>query len=273
MGEHPSHPELLDWLAVTFQESGWDVKSLIKTMVMSATYRQNSTISVDELAIDRDNRYLARGPRYRLDGEVLRDKALYVSGSLNPQIGGPPVKPYQPDGIWNMVAYSDSNTAHFSQDKGEALYRRSLYTFWKRTAPPPNMVVFDVPSRENCNVRRERTNTPLQALTLMNDPQYVEAARQLAERAMIKVNGSPTDRIGQMYTYAFGYKPIEKHHEILKRSYEKFHTSFYDNPSNAKQLIQVGDSFSKPGLDPVELASLTMVANQIMNLDSFITKY
>jgi hypothetical protein len=208
-----------------------------------------------------------------LDGEVLRDKALYVSGSLNPKVGGPPVKPYQPEGIWNAVAYSDSNTAHFSQDQGEALYRRSLYTFWKRTAPPPNMVVFDVPSRENCNVRRERTNTPLQALTLMNDPQYVEAARQLAERTMVGHDGSAAEKIRQMYTYAFGSKPVDKHHAVLKRSYDKFHSSFSDSPDDAKQLVQVGDSFPTPGLDPVELASLTMVANQIMNLDSFINKY
>jgi hypothetical protein len=273
MGENPTHPELLDWLAVRFQETNWDVKALIKTMVMSATYRQNSAVNPQELAIDRDNRYFGRGPRYRLDGEVLRDKALYVSGSLNPKVGGPPVKPYQPEGIWNAVAYSDSNTAHFSQDQGEALYRRSLYTFWKRTAPPPNMVVFDVPSRENCNVRRERTNTPLQALTLMNDPQYVEAARQLAERAMVGHDGSAAEKIRQMYTYALGSKPVDKHHAVLKRSYNKFHSSFSDSPDEAKQLVQVGDSFPTPGLDPVELASLTMVANQIMNLDSFINKY
>lgn len=273
MGENPTHPELLDWLAVYFQETGWDVKGLIKTMVLSATYRQDSTIDPRELAIDRNNRYLARGPRHRLDGEVLRDQALYVSGGLNPKIGGPPVKPYQPEGIWNAVAYSDSNTAHFSQDQGEALYRRSLYTFWKRTAPPPNMVVFDVPSRENCNVRRERTNTPLQALTLMNDPQFVEAARQLAERTLVSHHGSTEDKITQMYTYAFGDQPVKKHQAILKKSYQKFHDAFKESPEDARKLIQVGDSFPTPRLDPVELASLTLVANQIMNLDSFINKF
>ncbi len=273
MGENPTHPELLDWLAVNFQENGWDVKSFFKSLVMSAAYQQKSTIEPEELAIDRENRYLARGPRYRLDGEVLRDKVLYVSGSMNPEIGGPPVKPYQPEGIWNAVAYSDSNTAHFFQDSGEALYRRSLYTFWKRTAPPPNMVVFDVPSRENCNVRRERTNTPLQALTLMNDPQFVEAARKLAERVMSRHDGSASDRIGQMYTYAFGSAPINKHREILVQSYQKFYSSFAEGRSNAQDFIHVGDSTPKSNLDPIELASLTMVANQIMNLDSFITKY
>lgn len=273
MGENPTHPELLDWLAITFQEEGWDVKSFFKFLVTSAAYQQKSTIRPEELAIDRDNRYLARGPRYRLDGEVLRDKVLYVSGSMNPEAGGPPVKPYQPEGIWNAVAYSDSNTAHFFQDSGDALYRRSLYTFWKRTAPPPNMVVFDVPSRENCNVRRERTNTPLQALTLMNDPQFVEAARHLAERAMTENDGSASDRIDQMYTYAFGNRPIEKHREVLEQSYQKFYSSFVEGRSNARAFIQVGDSAPNSSLDPTELASLTMVANQIMNLDSFITKY
>ncbi len=273
MGENPSHPELLDWLAIHFQETNWDIKAMIKLMVMSATYRQDSKIDPEELAIDRANRFLARGPRHRLDGEVLRDKALYVSGSLNPQIGGPPVKPYQPEGIWNAVAYSDSNTAHFSQDSGDALYRRSIYTFWKRTAPPPNMVVFDVPSRENCNVRRERTNTPLQALTLMNDPQYVEAARNLAERAMETTQGDESEKIRAMYAFAFGSSPSAKHQEILERSYRKFHSSFAEKRSDAAAFIQVGDSHPNSHLDPVKLASYTMVANQIMNLDSFINKY
>ncbi|MEC7906641.1 MAG: DUF1553 domain-containing protein, partial [Verrucomicrobiota bacterium] len=220
-----------------------------------------------------DNRYLARGPRFRLDGEVLRDKALFVSGSLNYQVGGPPVRPYQPRGIWNAVAYSDSNTAHFFQDHGENLYRRSLYTFWKRTAPPPNIVVFDVPSRENCNVRRERTNTPLQALTLMNDKQYVEAARRLAERVMQSDQSSQDVQIEAMYRFAFGSAPTERHHSILESSYRKFRSSFSEKRSDAEALIKFGDSNPDPSLDPIELASLTMVANQIMNLDSFVSKY
>lgn len=273
MGENPTHPELLDWLAIHFQESGWNVKEFLKLLVMSATYRQDSRIDSKELAIDPDNRYLARGPRYRLDGEVLRDKALFVSGSLNGQVGGPPVKPYQPGGIWNAVAYSDSNTAHFFQDRGEDLYRRSLYTFWKRTAPPPNMVVFDVPSRENCNVRRERTNTPLQALTLMNDKQYVEAARRLAERVMLSDQSSVERRIENMYRHAFGSDASPKHQAILEESYRKFQSSFAEQRSDAESLIKVGDSVPNPNLDPIELASLTMVANQIMNLDSFVNKY
>ena len=273
MGENPTHPELLDWLAIHFRESRWNVKDFLKLLVMSATYRQDSRIDVEELVIDPENRYLARGLRYRLDGEVLRDKALFVSGSLNGRMGGPPVKPYQPGGIWNAVAYSDSNTAHFFQDHGEDLYRRSLYTFWKRTAPPPNMVVFDVPSRENCNVRRERTNTPLQALTLMNDKQYVEAARRLAERVMLSDQSSVERRIENMYRHAFGSDASPKHQAILEESYRKFQSSFAEQRSDAESLIMVGDSIPNPSLNPIELASLTMVANQIMNLDSFVNKY
>ncbi len=273
MGENPSHPDLLDWLAVRFRESGWDVKKLIKLMVTSATYRQSSHFSSDKLKIDPENRFLARGPRYRLDGETLRDQALFVSGSLNPKRGGPPVKPYQPKGIWYTVGFTDSNTAIFQMDHGGDLYRRSLYTFWKRTAPPPNMVVFDAPSRETCSVRRERTNTPLQALTLMNDPQYVEAARQLAQRAMMEKRGSTAEKIHAMYRYAFGIAPTSKYQKVFSDSYAKFNSAFRSNPPDAQALIRVGESLAPPELEPVELASLTLVASQIMNLDSFVNKF
>jgi hypothetical protein len=272
-GENPSHPELLDWLAISFQENGWDIKAFIKNLVTTAAYRQDSKIAKDALTIDPENRLLARGPRYRLDGETLRDQALYVSGSLRDDLGGPPVKPYQPEGIWDAVAYSGSNTRYYQADSGDALYRRSLYTFWKRTAPPPNMVVFDAPSRENCSVRRDRTNTPLQALTLMNDPQYVEAARNLAQRALSESKESSGKSITTMYRLALGMNPPKKHREILERSYSNFHESFKKTPSNASDLISLGDSKPNSSVDPVTLASLTMVANQIMNLDSFINKY
>ncbi len=273
MGEIPSHPDLLDWLALQFRESGWDVKGLIELMVTSATYRQSSRFSPEKLQKDPENRFLARGPRYRLDGETIRDQALFVSGALNPKRGGPPVKPYQPKGIWYAVGYTDSNTAIFQMDQGEDLYRRSLYTFWKRTAPPPNMVVFDAPSRETCSVRRERTNTPLQALTLMNDPQYVEAARQLAQRSMLENRGSTPGTIRAMYRYAFGAAPSQKYQTVLSDSYAKFESAFRGNPRDAEALIRVGESPAPPELEPVELAALTLVANQIMNLDSFVNKF
>ena len=180
----PSHPELLDWLAVEFRESGWDVKKLMTLLVTSATYRQSAAISQEKLRSDPKNLLLARGPRFRLDGEVVRDSALAASGLLVTKLGGPPVKPYQPAGVWEITSMVSSNTRNYKQDAGESLYRRSLYTLWKRQAPPASMDIFDGPTREVCVVRRERTNTPMQALVTMNDPQFVEAARVLAENAL-----------------------------------------------------------------------------------------
>ncbi len=181
----PVTPNLLDWLAVQFMDDGWDMKKTMKRLVMSATYRQTSHADPELYRRDPENRLLARGPRFRLDAEMLRDQALFVSGLLVDQLGGPSVKPPQPDGLWFAVGYSGSNTVRFKADTGhEKVHRRTLYTFIKRTAPPPQMSTFDAPSRETCSVRRERTNTPLQALLLMNDPQYVECARALAQRVM-----------------------------------------------------------------------------------------
>lgn len=273
MGENPSHPELLDWLAVDFRENGWDVKALIKQIVTSATYRQDARIEAAEYAVDPENRFLARGPRYRLDAEVLRDQALFVSGALQERQGGAPVKPYQPVGIWNAVAYSGSNTRFYEEAEGEGLYRRSLYTFWKRTAPPPNMTTFDAPSRENCSVRRDRTNTPLQALILMNDPQFVEAARLLAQRALAAPDLSVDGQIGAMYRYAFGTAAPELHGKVLAESYRKFEAEFRRDPAEAKKLVNYGESPAMESADVASYASLTMVASQIMNLDSFINKY
>ena len=276
MGENPTHPELLDWLAVDFRENGWDVKRLIKQIVMTATYQQDAKIDPAEYEIDPDNRLLARGPRYRLDGEVIRDKALFVSGALNETIGGPPVRPYQPTGIWNAVAYSGSNTRFYFADEGDSLYRRSLYTFWKRTAPPPSMTIFDAPSRETCSVRRERTNTPLQALTLMNDPQFVEAARLLAERALSPggaIEQTPRGRIESMYRFAFGHEVPDAHEAVLHESYLRFTEKFGEDPEGAAAFVRTGASEPMAVDDPVSFASLTMVASQIMNLDSFISKY
>ncbi len=189
----PSHPELLDWLAVEFRESGWDVKKLITLIVTSAAYRQSAAISPDKLQSDPQNMLLARGPRFRLDGEVVRDAALAASGLLVTKLGGPPVKPYHPAGVWEGTSMVSSNTRNYKQDTGESLYRRSLYTLWKRQAPPASMDIFDGPTREVCVVRRERTNTPMQALVTMNDPQFVEAARVLAQkRACARVGPDET---------------------------------------------------------------------------------
>ena len=191
-GEEPSHQELLDWLAVEFRESGWDIKKCFRLMVTSATYRQAAAVTPEKLEKDPSNRLLSRGPRFRMDAEMVRDYALAASGLLSPKIGGPSVRPYQPPGVWEAVAMPGSNLRDYVQDHGESLYRRSMYTLWKRAAPPASMEIFNAPTREVCTVRRERTNTPLQALVTLNDTQFVEAARVLAERAL-KDGGATTD--------------------------------------------------------------------------------
>jgi hypothetical protein len=272
-GEPPSHPELLDWLAVEFRESGWDVKALMKLLVTSATYRQSSKITAERLAKDPANRLLSRGPRYRLDAETLRDQALAVSGLLVEKLGGPGVKPPQPAGLWEAVGYLTSNTRNFVADTGEAkVHRRSLYTFWKRTAPPPQMTTFDAPSREACMVRRERTNTPLQALLMMNETQYVEAARALAERAMREGGASPESRLGHMFLLAAARKADDKEMAELTAAYRDFLAGYTRDAAAAAKLIAVGESKPDAGLPPAELAAYTMVANLILNLDEVLTK-
>ncbi len=206
-GSGPRIPELLDWLATELVHSGWNVKRLQRLIVTSATYRQSSHVSPALAQRDPENRLLARGPRFRMDAEMVRDTALAVSGLLVTKVGGKSVKPYQPPGLWEAIGYSGSNTVHFVQDRGDALYRRSLYTFWKRTSPPPSLTTFDAPSREECVVRRGRTNTPLQALVLMNDEQYVEAARHLAERMMREGGQTPADRIALGFRLATSRRP------------------------------------------------------------------
>ncbi len=273
MGTNPSHPELLDWLALEFQANGWNTKALLKQMVMSATYQQDARIDPAELAIDPDNRFLARAPRFRLDAEVLRDQALAVGGLLNRKMGGEPVRPYQPKGIWHAVAYSRSDTAYYFEDEGEALHRRSLYTFWKRTAPPPSMMLFDAPSREACSVRRERTNTPLQALTLMNDPQFIEAARKLAENTLsAQLSSEPAVLIADMYARALGRTAPAEHQAVLEASFAEFENTFSSAPDDATKLLEVGWSPVEASADPARLAALTLVASQIMNLDSFLNR-
>ncbi len=268
-GEPPTHLELLDWLAAEFVDSGWDVKHMYKTMLMSATYKQSSRVRPELLKTDPGNRLLARGPRHRLDAEVIRDQALYLGDLLVEQLGGPPVKPYQPQGVWKAVAYTGSNMAVFEADQGASLYRRSLYTLWKRTAPPPSMAIFDAPSRESCSVRRERTNTPLQALVLMNDPQYVEAARNFAQ---LVLNDSSADKFKTMLTRALGCEPTQQVTDILKQTYEKILPIYQEDAEAANKLIRIGESTPDESIDPVELATWTMVANQVMNLDAFINK-
>ena len=269
MGSQPSHPKLLDWLAVEFIDSGWNVKHMVKLMLTSKAYKQNSVTSKLALKKDPDNKLISRAPRLRLDAEELRDQALAVSGLLNNKIGGASVKPYQPKGLWKVVAFAGSNTKEFKADKGEKLYRRSLYTFWKRTSPPPSMAAFDAPTRESCTVRRERTNTPLQALVLMNDAQYVEAARFLAQRSL-KEKSIELERLQWLFNRVIGRPAGNADIADLSEAVSSFRKHFEKSPEVAKNLVKTGESVVDPELDVKELAAWTMITNILMNRDDFI---
>ncbi len=266
-GEPPSHPELLDWLATEFVRSGWDVKAILRLIVTSATYRQSSRVTPEGLHHDPENRLLARGPRLRLPAEMIRDQALSLSGRLVERVGGPSVKPYQPPGLWNELADAD-----YVQDHGPDLYRRGLYTFWKRTVPPPAMVAFDAPGRETCIVREVRTDTPLQALNVLNDVTFVEAARAFAERIMKEAESTPRGRVTAAFFAATARRPTAAELAILLAGFEDQLARFRRDPRAAGTLIRAGESLPDPRLDPCELAAYTTVAQLILNLDETITK-
>jgi hypothetical protein len=272
-GDPPSHPELLDWIAVQFVEDGWNVKAMMKRLVMSATYRQSSKLTPDRLAKDPANRLLSRGPRYRLDAEMIRDQALFVSGLLVERSGGPSVKPPQPSGLWEAVGYTGSNTARFKADTGcDKVHRRSMYTFWKRTAPPPQMTAFDAPSRESCTLRRERTDTPLQALLLMNETQFVESARALAQRTLHEGGNSMEARLTYLFRLVTVRKPDARELTELANAYHDYLNEYRRDVSAAKKLIAIGESKPDAMLDASELAAWTMVANLVLNLDEVLNK-
>jgi hypothetical protein len=271
-GERPSHPKLLDWLAVDFIESGWNIKRMHKQLVMSATYMQSSRVSPEKIAVDPANRLLARGPRFRLDAEVIRDQALSVSGLLVDKFGGPSVKPYQPAGLWKPVGFGGSNTSVFKQDTGSKLYRRSMYTFWKRTSPPPSMSAFDAPDRETCQVRRARTNTPLQALVLMNDVQFVEAARKFAERIMTEGGQDEKTKVIFAFRSIVTRYPNDMELESLQNLFTEYLAEFKNETGSAEKLLKAGESPRNEKLDANELAAWTMVAHLIFNLSETVTK-
>ncbi len=274
-GALPSHPALLDALATGFMETGWDTRALIKQMVMSATYRQSSESTPRRLGRDPDNRYLARGPRFRLQAEFVRDAALQVSGLLSNRIGGPSVKPYQPPGLWKEVSHYGSTPATaqvFVQDHGEKLYRRSMYTYWKRTAPPPSMAAFDAPNREVCTVQREITNTPLQALVLLNDPQFVEASRHFAARILAEGPDEEAGRLELAFQRMLTRPADEAELDVLARRLADEKDYYAEHPEQAVRLLRVGESPNLPGLDPVEHAAWTVISNLLMNLSENITR-
>jgi mono/diheme cytochrome c family protein len=269
-GEPPSHPELLDWLATEFVRTGWDVKNLHRLIATSATYRQASRATPELLARDPENRLLARGPRFRVDAEVVRDTALFVSGLLVEKQGGRSVKPYEPAGLWEAVSFN--NSQKYVQDVGEGNYRRSLYTYWKRQSPPPNMLLFDAPTREYCVVRRPRTNTPLQALALLNDPQFVEASRSFAQRILLEGGADARSRLAYAFRLATGRKASDREIEVLLGTLKWQLDEFRQNQAHAEQLLAVGAFKPKAELDKAELAAWTTIASMILNLDETVTK-
>jgi hypothetical protein len=271
MGSRPSHPKLLDWLAAEFVESKWNHRHMIKLMVSSAAYRQSGKVTPEKLEKDPMNKLLARGPRVRLDAEPIRDLALAVSGLLSPKIGGPSVKPYQPEGIWEAVAMPQSNTRHYKQDSGEALYRRSLYTLWKRTAAPATMEILNAPTREGFCVRRDRTNTPLQSLAMMNDPQFVEASRELAALAI--KSSTDADARADFITLRLLSRVLDDdERKVVRDSLNAMLANYRAKPEDAGKLIATGAKPPPQDIDSAELAAWTIVASQILNLDETITR-
>ncbi len=269
-GDYPSHPQLLDWLATDFVKNDWNIKRTLKQMVMSATYRQSSRITPELIAKDPSNTLLTRGPRFRLQGEFVRDNALAVSGLLVRNIGGPSVRPYQPPGLWNEVSLSGN--VRFRPDKGENLYRRSMYTYWKRSAPAPTMTIFDAPTREKCTVERPRTNTPLQALATLNDPQFVEASRHLAERIMKEGGKTSAERVAFGYQVVAARAPKALVSQILSSAFNEEFEHYKMNPEAAAKLLAAGDSKRDESLNTAEHAAWTIVASMLLNLDEVISR-
>ena len=270
-GSLPSHPKLLDWLAVEFVESGWDIKAMMRLLVTSATYRQSSQLNPTLIEKDPQNRLLARGSRYRLQAEFLRDQALAVSGLLVRKIGGPSVHPYHPPGLYEQVV-AGKGASTYVQDKGTGLFRRTMYSYWKRSVPNPSMLTFDAPFRETCTVRRSRTNTPMQALNLMNDPTYVEAAKFLALR-MIK-NGGPTmdSRLNYGFRLVTARQPSTQERSHLLTAIQRSIDEFKEKPEEARALVKEGEALFDESSPPIELAAYSIVASIILNLDETVTR-
>ena len=272
-GEPPSHPELLDWLSVEFVENGWNTKAMVKQIVMSATYRQSSQVTPEQLRIDPQNRTLSRGPRFRLQAEFVRDNALALSGLLVTRLGGPSVKPYQPYGLWKEISHYGSTPATaqvFVQDHGDDLYRRSMYTFWKRTVPPPSMMSFDAPNREVCTVARLSTNTPLQALVLLNDPQFVEASRAFGAKMMVRP-GDLDEKLTFAFEQATARPPTSDELDIIRGTFERELKRYQKDPKQAAQYLRIGES-DQAFLEVTEHAAWASVGMLLLNLSETITK-
>lgn len=271
-GDLPTHPELLDFLALKYQNEGWDTKAMLKYLVMSATFRQSSKSSPELQELDPANNLLARASRIRLNSEMIRDQALAAAEVINQEIGGPSVKPYQPAGLWEETIGGGGDLRVYIQDEGDKLYRRSLYTFWKRTVPPPGMMTFDASPRDLCTIKRQETNTPLQALVLMNDPQLIEAARLLAQTAIDKGGENLEERISFMFLKSTSREPTDEEIQVLKQLYKEELALFEKEEDGAQKYLSVGDLTFDSNLNPKELAAYAMLANTIFNLDESINR-
>ncbi|PSL27190.1 PSD1 and planctomycete cytochrome C domain-containing protein [Dyadobacter jiangsuensis] len=270
-GDLPTNPALLDWLAVDFMNHGWDIKRLVKQIVTSATYRQSAKVTDEKLKADPENIYLSRGPRYRLPAELVRDMVLSTSGLLNPKIGGPSVKPYQPKGLWEAATSGRGTLRTYQQDKGDALYRRGMYTFIKLTVPPPSMIIFDASNRDHCEVKRSKTNTPLQALVMLNDPTVLEASRVLAERLVAKSTDIESN-IRSSFQTIVCRQPTDKEVELLKKYYSEEASMFSKQKDNAAKVLNVGEFPHEAKADKVRAAALMRVINTLYNMEETITK-
>jgi len=268
-GSQPTNQPLLDYLAREFSgPMGWDMKRLLKTIALSATYRQSSRATPELLAADPSNVLLARGPSRRLTAEMLRDQALFTSNLLVEKLGGPSVKPYQPEGLWDVAM----GKPHYDRDKGEGLYRRSLYTFWKRTVPPPAMIIFDAADKSNCTVKRQSTSTPLQALTLLNDPQIVEAARFVSQRMLTEGGETRDDQIGWAFRLVTGRSANSRELEVLKQMYAEQRALFANEPDAAAKLLKVGEKPNDGKLDRADVAAGTVLAIAMLNHDAAVMR-
>lgn len=270
-GDLPTNPALLDWLAADFMNHGWDIKRLVKQIVTSATYRQSAKVTEEKLKADPENIYLSRGPRYRLPAELVRDMVLSTSGLLNPKIGGPSVKPYQPKGLWEAATSGRGTLRTYQQDKGDALYRRGMYTFIKLTVPPPSMIIFDASNRDHCEVKRSKTNTPLQALVMLNDPAVLEASRVMAERLVLK-STDVDENIRASFQKIVCRQPTDKEMQLLKKYYSEEASAFAQQKGNAAKVLNVGEFPHEPKADKVRAAALMRVINTLYNMEETITK-
>jgi hypothetical protein len=270
-GEAPSHPELLDWLATEFMRTGWDVKAMQRLIVTSAAYRQASVATPEMRERDPENRLIARGPRVRLAAEMIRDQALSVSGLLSTKMGGPSVKPYQPEGLWEQLSAFQGRKL-FERSTGEDLWRRSVYSYWKRTVPPPSMTIFDAPTRESCVVRRQASTTPLQALALLNDEMYIEMSRKFAERMVKEGGASPAGRLAWALRLATSRAATAPEVKILEQGMERRLAQFRADPASAEKLLSAGEAPRDKSIDTAELAAYTTAASVILNLDEVITR-